>query len=131
MSFWVVATVFHPRSWTTRFLELKPLRFVGKISYSLYLWHLMVYQLWGHVLFAENGPFGHLQAGQMPYILLERPLRVAVSFGLAVLSYYVIEKPMIRKGHMLAPPATPGRLELADLPVESPNRHVPAIERVH
>jgi peptidoglycan/LPS O-acetylase OafA/YrhL len=91
----------------------------------------MVFQLWSRVLFAGRGPLAHLPAGRMPYMLLERPLSITVSFAIAVLSYYVIEKPMIRKGHMLAPPATPGRPELADLPVESPNRHVPAIEQVY
>jgi peptidoglycan/LPS O-acetylase OafA/YrhL len=127
--FWVVATVFHPNSWTTRFMELWPLRFIGRISYSLYLWHGLVFWLWGK-MFSGNGPFAHLQAGRMPYTLLERPMRVATAFGVATLSYYFIEKPMIRKGHKLAPPATPGRLELADLPVESPRRHVPAMDRV-
>jgi peptidoglycan/LPS O-acetylase OafA/YrhL len=35
--FWIVATAFHPQSWTTKFLEWRVLRFVGRISYSLYL----------------------------------------------------------------------------------------------
>jgi peptidoglycan/LPS O-acetylase OafA/YrhL len=112
---WVVATVFHPQSWTTRFLELRPLRFIGRISYSLYLWHVLVYWLWSDVLFGVGGPWSHLAPGQMPYSLLERPLRVATVFVIATLSYTFVEKPMMRLGHRLAPPAQAGRPELADV----------------
>lgn len=35
---WVIATMLHPHSVPTRLLEWRPLRFVGRISYSLYLW---------------------------------------------------------------------------------------------
>jgi peptidoglycan/LPS O-acetylase OafA/YrhL len=31
---------------------------------------------------------------------------------MAAISYYFVEKPFIRIGHRLAPPATPGRQEL-------------------
>jgi peptidoglycan/LPS O-acetylase OafA/YrhL len=125
---WVLATVFHPASWTTRFLETKPMRFIGRISYSLYLWHVLVYDLWHQLLFSGNGPFAHLAPGHLPYSLLERPLRFAASFGMATLSYYYIEKPLIRMGHRLAPPATPGRPELDDLPVETPRREAAAVK---
>jgi peptidoglycan/LPS O-acetylase OafA/YrhL len=33
-------------------------------------------------------------------------------FVLAALSYYFVEKPMIRLGHRLAPPASPGRADV-------------------
>jgi peptidoglycan/LPS O-acetylase OafA/YrhL len=112
---WVVATVFHPQSWTTRFLELRPLRFIGRISYSLYLWHVLVYWVWSDVLFGAGGPWSHLTPGHMPYSLLERPLRIATVFAIATLSYYFIEKPMMRFGHRLAPPALAGRPELANV----------------
>jgi peptidoglycan/LPS O-acetylase OafA/YrhL len=124
---WVVATVFHPRSWTTRFLELRPMRFIGRISYSLYLWHILVYWVWSDVLFSAGGPWSQLAPGRMPYTLLERPLRVATVFAVATLSYYFVEKPMMRMGHRLAPPAQPGRPELAGLSLES--RNMPRMPR--
>jgi peptidoglycan/LPS O-acetylase OafA/YrhL len=114
---WIVATVFHPGSVTTRLLETRPLRFIGRISYSLYLWHVLVNYLWHLLLFNYGGPMSHVHAHWL-HSLLERPARVATSFLLATASYYWLEKPLIRLGHKLAPPATPGRPELADLPVE-------------
>jgi peptidoglycan/LPS O-acetylase OafA/YrhL len=108
--FWIVATAFHPQSLTTRFLESAPLRFVGKISYSLYLWHILFFfkisgmNVTNPLLLACSG----------------RVAKYAAAFAVATLSYYFIEKPMIRLGHRLAPAASPGRPELADLPVETP-----------
>jgi peptidoglycan/LPS O-acetylase OafA/YrhL len=117
-AFWVVATVFHPRSWTTRFLELSWMRFIGRISYSLYLWHVLLFHLWTLMFFTPTAPLGSLiqHGGVLPW--MEKPVKYALVFGVATLSYYFIEKPLIRRGHRLAPPATPGRPELADLPVE-------------
>ncbi len=100
---WVVATMLHPESLTTRFLELKPLRFVGRISYSLYLWHLLF--------------FGGGAAQWCSWRLLTwsngQPYRYILAFVAAIFSYYCIERPMIRLGHRLAPPATPGHRDLA------------------
>jgi peptidoglycan/LPS O-acetylase OafA/YrhL len=117
--FFVVATVFHPRSWTTRWLELRWMRFIGKISYSLYLWHILIFYLWSLLFFAPTAPLASLlqQGGPLPW--LEKPVKYAIVFGVATLSYYFIEKPLIRRGHQLAPPATPGRPEFADLPTET------------
>ena len=108
---WILATVFHPRSWTTRLLEMRVFRFVGRISYSLYLWHVLFF-FRSHPQSAITNPV---------LLFLSQPgLRWMMAFSVATLSYYFIEKPLIRLGHRLAPPATPGRLELADLPVEAP-----------
>lgn len=116
---WLVATVFHPRSWTTRLLETRPLRFLGRISYSLYLWHVMVNYLWYRFFFSATGTMAHV-TNHVARSLLERPARVATYLTISILSYYLLEKPLIRVGHRLAPSATPGRPELADLPVETP-----------
>jgi peptidoglycan/LPS O-acetylase OafA/YrhL len=108
--FWIVATAFHPQSLTTRFLESAPLRFVGRISYSLYLWHILFF-------FKISG-----MNVTNPFLLAcsGRVAKYVAAFFMATLSYYFIEKPMIRLGHRLAPAASPGRPELADLPVETP-----------
>ena len=115
--FWLVATVYHPRSLTTRLLETSGFRLAGKISYSLYLWHVLVNYLWNFLGSTGVGPITHIENHWLR-MLAERPSRYATAFAMAWLCYRYIEKPMIRLGHRLAPAATPGRLELADLPVE-------------
>ena len=110
---WIVATMLHPGSWASRLLELAPLRFVGRISYSLYLWHLLFFGL--------RNP----KVCSMPWLraLNGVPQRYVCALATAVLSYYFIEKPMIRLGHRLAPPTSPGHSDLRGS--ESPQKHAP------
>ena len=129
MILWIVATVFHPASLTTRFLELGPLRFIGRISYSLYLWHVLTYHFWDTLFTPPYSPFSLRHAAVLH--LLEYPVKYALALATATLSYYFIEKPLIRMGHKLAPSATPGRPELADLPVESPGHNIPVTRLTH
>ena len=83
-------TVLHPDRWFGRLLENKYLRWLGRISYSLYIWQM---------------PF--LVEGERPLGLLQSfPLALVLPFLCAVASYYCLEKPMIRIGHQLA--ASPG-----------------------
>jgi len=115
---WIVSTVFHPERLSTRMLEKKPMRFLGKISYSLYLWHVLTFKVWrtwwGPVLdrFASH---------PAAYVVFEIS-KFALAIGVACVSYYWLEKPLIRMGHRLAPSATPGRPELVGLPVEQPDK---------
>ena len=102
---WVAATMLHPASWTTRILELAPLRWLGRLSYSLYLWHVLFFfrldsstRITNPVLLALSG----------------RPAKYFAALAMAVFSYYLLEKPLMRVGHRLAPPATAGRPELLE-----------------
>lgn len=36
--FLILGTMLRPQSWFSRFLELPPMRYIGRLSYSLYLW---------------------------------------------------------------------------------------------
>ena len=63
-----------------RFLALPPFAFLGKISYSLYLWHWPVLVVFAH--YAASPPNA-----------LEATVLVAVSIILATLSYYFVEQP--------------------------------------
>jgi len=47
------------------------------------------------------------------------PLNLGMIFLCAFLSYQLIERPLIRVGHRLAPPPTPGRIDLTDAPKPS------------
>jgi peptidoglycan/LPS O-acetylase OafA/YrhL len=84
----LTATILHPRSWTTRILELPPLRFIGRISYSLYLWQM---------LFLD--PLIVPAAGSFRSHIL---WCWCAAFACAIASYYLIETPLIRHGHRIA-----------------------------
>jgi peptidoglycan/LPS O-acetylase OafA/YrhL len=103
LGLWVIATMLHPQSWTTRFLELKPLRFVGRLSYSIYVWHL---------LFFCAGEVGTNITSPTLIFLGRRPICYIGIITTAMLSYFLIEKPLIRYGHRIAPPSTPGHADL-------------------
>jgi len=79
-------TVLHPASIFGKILELSVLRWVGRLSYSLYIWQM---------LFLPPGPrpLGPLQS--FPFALI-------LALACAVCSYYLVEKPMLRVGHRLA-----------------------------
>ena len=72
-----------PRGWGNRLLAVRPLVFVGLISYPLYLWH------WPILTFArmlEGGPIG----------LLPTATLVAIAVILAWLTYRFVEQPIRR-----------------------------------
>jgi peptidoglycan/LPS O-acetylase OafA/YrhL len=65
-------------------LEFPALVWVGRISYGLYLWHFPVLTA-GRALLRPYLPGGWLVA-----------VNVAVTFGLAALSFYAVERPFLR-----------------------------------
>jgi peptidoglycan/LPS O-acetylase OafA/YrhL len=86
----ILSTVLHPNTLQGRILESKPLRWIGWISYSLYLWQ----QLFFGVNFVGS-PSGLA-------LLRKTPINLVALLVCATFSYYVIEKPFIRLGHKLA-----------------------------
>jgi len=72
----VLTVVDHPQCAAARILSARSLRFVGRISYSLYLWHAMFV-------------VGHRGAALAVGLIL--------SFGLAALSYRHVETPLRRR----------------------------------
>jgi peptidoglycan/LPS O-acetylase OafA/YrhL len=96
----VVSTMLHPRAWVTRLLETWPMRSIGRISYSLYLWQ-QIFFVSGHT--PARWPLSTLQVFPFNYL---------AAFACAIASYYVIEKPLIRVGHRLAHPVSPGHEDL-------------------
>lgn len=94
----VISTMLHPDGWLGRLLETRPFVFIGRISYSLYLWQ--------QLFFLHRSEYSSLR------FLQSAPWNLITLLACATLSYYVIEKPLMRMGHRLAPPATPGRNDL-------------------
>jgi len=103
----VISTMLHAESISSRILELWPLRFVGHISFSLYLWQQM--------FFAS----GHTTAAWPLSALQIFPFNYLAAFACAIASYYLVERPLIKVGHRLAHPATPGREDLNELPAQA------------
>ena len=83
-----------------RLLALKPAQFVGNLSYSWYLFHYIWLVL---PLYIGTGANGRTN----------RVLEVAGGFACAVLSYYVIETPMLRSRRLSRDPWLVGLLLVA------------------
>jgi peptidoglycan/LPS O-acetylase OafA/YrhL len=79
----LLATLHNPTHFLGRILELKPLCFVGLISYSLYLWQ-QLFLVW------EPNPALH------PVQWF--PVNIAAAALCAVMSFYFVETPLIRLG---------------------------------
>ena len=96
----IAHTVIHPERWWTRWLEYAPLRWIGRLSYSIYIWQMLF-------LVPNVRRLGWLQGFPQALIFI---------LLIAALSYYFVEKPMLRIGHRLAAVRT-GSSELSR-PVE-------------
>jgi len=88
----VAATVVHPRWLVGRILEDGRLRWIGRISYSLYIWQQLF--LVGDLI-PRPLPFGRFQ---------EVPLSFVCIFLCAIASYYLVERPLLGLGHRLTRP---------------------------
>lgn len=99
----IMGSVLHSKNVLGRFLEWTPLRYIGRISYSLYLWQMLFFT--GH--FYAQAPLGILNRAPWNYLAV-----LAVAIG----SYHLVELPVMRIGHRFAPSTTPGRLDLKQRP---------------
>jgi peptidoglycan/LPS O-acetylase OafA/YrhL len=102
----VVSTLLRPTSITGRILELPPVRFVGRISYSIYLWQMLFFPFWTFVAPPHSWWLQQVQNSGLRYVAL---------FAVSLSSYYLIERPMIRIGHRLAKSSPSARAELRGL----------------
>lgn len=75
-------------------LEWSPLRWLGTVSYGVYLWHYPLIML---VIYAPR----HLP---QPWLNLAM---CALSIVVAAISFYAVEKPILRFKHVLQKPAVP------------------------
>lgn len=84
-----------------RALEWAPVRFLGAISFSLYLWHLpIIFWLMKH----------HLTAGDKTSSLpLTGIFVLAIAVPLSSITYYFVEKPAMRMKKPVGKIATPSQ----------------------
>jgi peptidoglycan/LPS O-acetylase OafA/YrhL len=84
----VCATLVESKSVMGRILEFPPLRWVGRLSYSLYIWQQLF--LGFGLVFRPMGWFSRF------------PIALASLFFVSCLSYYLLERPMQRCGQVIA-----------------------------
>ncbi len=77
----VICYVGHPLLWP---LRLRPLAYLGMISYGIYMYHPAVY------FFMDGQKFDYDQG------VGKNVLKLATTVGVAILSWHLIEKPMLK-----------------------------------
>jgi len=91
----IVYLVVRPAGWGTRALGLPILVLVGNMSYTIYIIHWPVY--------VATGPFSKTD---LPWSYWPAELfRLAIIFGLAAASWYLLERPLMRWRRRTLPPA--------------------------
>jgi peptidoglycan/LPS O-acetylase OafA/YrhL len=85
----IVGTVLRPASVLGRVLESPAMRWIGRLSYSLYLWEF----------FFVYYPGVPTTLG----VWQTFPVNLIATVVCATASYYLVERPLIRVGHRLAP----------------------------
>lgn len=100
MALLIGCTVIDPDSWISRLLELAPLRWIGRLSYSLYLWQELFFQVDGVPLWFQRFPVNGVFISVCAY-----------------LSYTLVERPLVRIGHRLARPPKLGHGDDVSTPV--------------
>jgi peptidoglycan/LPS O-acetylase OafA/YrhL len=84
----IVSVIRSPESAIHRILESAPLRWIGRISYGMYLWQQLFF-------------IGH-SVDTLSAAVLKFPSRIAAILGIAALSYYRIERPLLSYGRRLS-----------------------------
>jgi peptidoglycan/LPS O-acetylase OafA/YrhL len=78
-----------------RFLQVKPIVYLGGISYGIYLWHWIIVQ--------QSTQW--IANGTLPDAFLARFITVfALTVAIASASFYLIERPLIRRSHRAPAP---------------------------
>src|SRR5262249_2323720 len=100
----LVALLSNPNWILARILSARPVAWVGRLSYSLYLWHLPI--------------FGFVKADRLGLgVRTSEGLRIPLLFFAAIGSYCVVERPILRlKPALRARSAAASRGALSVLP---------------
>jgi peptidoglycan/LPS O-acetylase OafA/YrhL len=99
----IVLLVGTPRSVIARLIGCAPLRYLGRISYALYLFHLLIRNVVYHYM--PNAS-----------IDLSAAVTIAASLALASLSWHLIESPMLARGRRRRSSNSPRRRRFATFP---------------
>jgi peptidoglycan/LPS O-acetylase OafA/YrhL len=102
----ILGTVMHSSKLPGRILETSGFRWIGRLSYSLYLWQ-QLFLVW-----AEDRAVGM-------GLLQTFPLNLAAAFACAMLSLWLIETPLIALGHRIAKRRVSAPWAAAGLPAKT------------
>lgn len=85
---WIASVVLQPpdSSWTNRLLSSRPMVYLGRRSYGIYLYHLPIF------VWLENFRIRH----SVGNLILITALRVGLSIAVAALSFRFVEKPVLK-----------------------------------
>jgi len=103
----ILVVVSRPDWIGSRWLGWRRIRWLGLLSYSLYLWHLPVMYIFSSDRYPE--------ASRLTLV----PLRIGLSFALAAFSYYLIEKPALSYGRSFRARSRSRRDAIAPSPVQA------------
>ncbi len=81
----ILVLLANPRALITRFLSSEPMRYIGQISYMIYLLHMLVY-FWVTELTGDYSVPGGIKCG-------------LITIGLSALSWSWMEKKLVKYGH--------------------------------
>ena len=95
----ILATTFHPGTLISRFLELRFMRLVGRLSYGVYLWQQLFITPHYNPAFAIAG-------------VQDNVLGLMVLAVVAVGSFMLLEQPAMKLGHRLTQSMLPQRGEM-------------------
>jgi peptidoglycan/LPS O-acetylase OafA/YrhL len=82
----LLSTILGPETLPGRFLELPALRWVGRLSYSLYLWQTILF----------------VGRYYRPNVLQTFPLNLCLLLACASVSYHLVERPLTSYGHKMS-----------------------------
>jgi peptidoglycan/LPS O-acetylase OafA/YrhL len=91
----LLSTCLNSETLFGRMLEWPPLRWLGRLSYSLYLWQQLFFYMW-----EPGSPLGKIQ---------QFPLNLLLAMACACASYYLLERPLVRYSHTIANSGVGGR----------------------
>jgi len=103
----ILSTIFRPSSFTSRWLEARPLRWLGQLSYSVYVWQTLFLQV-------RAVSFSWRAMGSSPIrVVGAYLLDLGLIFVCALVSNKIVEGPLRRKGRELAETGAASRVGAA------------------
>ncbi len=113
ISFGLLAASQHDIPWLRGLLSVKPLRFFGKYSYGMYVYHLAVYA--AVVWLART--ISPATRGELPFLpaLGMMVLAMGLTCGVAVLSFTFFEEPILRLKRFFPSAARPAQISVGSM----------------